>query len=96
MFNPRLTGTRTNPPCPEMHEYIGLKSRFSVIHTDKEETPEYKAMVERIKKVKDGMAALSDLFVNEKMDRKEFFSWKRKLYWKILEENRKNIKRYTV
>jgi hypothetical protein len=92
-------GTKTNPPEPNMHEYLyaGLEHKnnreYRKLIRDKE-TPEYKEMVKRIEKIVITMLSISDLYVENLIDRKEYFAWRYQLNNMITKENKKHIKRF--
>jgi len=92
-------GTITNPPEPNMHEYLyagqeqkNMREYHKLIR--EKETPEYTEKVKRIEKISLTMQSISDLYVVELIDRKEYFIWHNKLYSLITKENNKHIKRF--
>jgi len=92
-------GTKTNPPEPNMHEYLyaGIEQKNNSEYRKlikENETPEYKEKVKRIEKISFTMQSISDLYVEELIDRKEYFIWRGKLNSLITKENNKHIKRF--
>jgi len=92
-------GTKTNPPEPNIHEYLyaGIEhknnSEYRKLIKEKE-TPEYKEMVKRVEEISFTMQSISDLYVEELIDRKEYCIWHKKLDSLITKENNKHIKRF--
>jgi uncharacterized protein YqgQ len=92
-------GTKTNPPEPNMHEYLyaGLEHKNNREYRKlirEKETPEYKEMVKRIEKIVFTMQSISDLYVENLIDRKEYFAWRCQLNNMITKENNKHIRRF--